>query len=76
MGSLQGNVPEPRQPKRCLFSSAGLTKVWGHQHSENHLLCQHLLRTLCDFYHFLQPPQTPTSSHSTRRFLCVGMGMW
>lgn len=65
MGSLTGNMPEPWQPKRNLLSSAGLTgpKVWGHQHSQNRLLCRHLLQTLCNFYHFLQPPWSPTPSH-------------
>lgn len=55
--------------KHNLFSSAGLTgpKVWGHRHSQNLLLCQHLLQTLCNFYHFLQPLQLPTcpGCHST-----------
>lgn len=55
-GSLNGNMLEPWQPKLSLFSSAGLTgpKVWEHQRSQNHLLCQHLLQTPCNFYHFLQ----------------------
>lgn len=82
-GSVKGNMLEP---KHNLFSSAGLTgpKVWGHQHSQNRLLCQHLLQTLCNFYHFLQALQFPTCSgchsivgssvclHPTR----VRMGMW
>lgn len=65
-GSVNGNMLEP---KRNLYSRAGLTgpKVWGHQHSQNRLLCQHLLQTLCNFYHFLQALQFPTcpGCHST-----------